>query len=198
MVWWSYMRGHTRLRPLSSDDNDGGRYKWRNIRALATWLSTCNHRWQPGKSRIRVNKCFSHQTINYLASWLLGCEKKGSKWSVHIKGVQLAGGAYAHQIYLTDGTSFEFKPKGWEFSFPLSNWTLWQSDWLIEELVLVGVGCSTDRPPVSVLVLSKIMKQHEGLIMSSENLDQSVPCFPKFGFILCTLWIYAFILPKFV
>ena len=147
MVWWSYMRGHTRLRPLSSDDNDGGRYKWRNIRALATWLSTCNHRWQPGKSRIRVSKCFSHRTINYLASWLLGCEKKGSKWSVHIKGVQLAGGAYAHQIYLTDGTSFEFKPKGWEFSVPLSNWTLWQSDWLIEELVLVGVGCSTDRPP---------------------------------------------------
>ena len=81
-------------RPLSSDDWDGGRYKWRNIRAIATWfwLSTCNHRWQPGKSRIRVSECFSHQRKHDSASWLLSCEKKGrvgayqmspiSRWSI--------------------------------------------------------------------------------------------------------------------
>jgi hypothetical protein len=82
MVIHAWPRG---WRPLGSDDNDGGRYKWRNIRALATWLSTCNHPWQPGKSRIRVSECFSHQRVKYLASWLLSCEKKGSEWSAPIK-----------------------------------------------------------------------------------------------------------------
>ena len=31
-------------------------------------------------------------------------KKRGSKWSVHIKGIQLADGAYARQIYLTERT----------------------------------------------------------------------------------------------
>ena len=64
-------------------------------------------------------------------------KKRGSKWSVHIKGIQLADGAYARQIYLTERTKVSILNQMvgiFHFHFQTGSYAGWNHDTFISSL----------------------------------------------------------------